>query len=105
MGALIKNLFFLVTFGVILWFGYQIFFKSDDMALTVSANSEAAIAQRDFLEQLKELRDLELDASLFDDPEFLSLTDLRVEIVDEEAGRPNPFAPVPGLKLTDESTQ
>ena len=80
MGALIKNLFFLVTFGVILWFGYQVFFNTEDMSLNVSQNSEAAIAQRDFLAQLKELRDLELDATLFANLEFLSLNNLNTKI-------------------------
>lgn len=104
MGSLIKNVFFLVTFAVILWFGYKVFFTGETAVLTDNGANPAVLAQNDFLSQLKELRDLKLDTSLFDDPEFGSLTDRRVEVVEEDAGRTNPFARVPGLNISSEAT-
>ncbi len=100
MSSLIKNAFFLVTFIALIWFAWKLFFSGEDVGLVTQQNSEALVAQQKFLNQLAELRDLHLNSDIFVDPEFISLTDPRVEIVDEEAGRENPFAPVPGLKVS-----
>lgn len=103
MGSIIKNVFFLATLGVILWFGYTLFFTDNTSVLSESARSEAVLAESEFFNQLKELRDLKLDTTIFSSEDFLSLTDRRVEVIEEEAGRSNPFARVPGLITTEEA--
>ena len=97
MSSIIKNILFLVAFVVIVWFGYIIFFKGSDNGGDVQATSQAVLEEQNFLLQLKQLRDLQLKSDLFSDPEFISLTDQRVDVIDEPAGRLDPFAPVPGL--------
>lgn len=99
MSPVIKNLFFFVTFLGIVYFGYNIFFTDDGEMLVNNSESEAIVAQNNFLAQLKQLGNLELDADIFSSSEFISLTDRRVDVVDEEVGRANPFAPVPGLLI------
>ena len=105
MSSTIKNILFLVSFVLIVWFGYIIFFKdSADTTAGDQVTSAAILDQQNFLLELKQLRDLQLKPDLFVDPEFISLTDQRVDVVDEPAGRPDPFAPVPGLiKKKDQS--
>lgn len=100
MRTLIKNVLFALSFALLLWFGYRVFFKEEPMGLDEQTQNAAVVEEQDFLARLKELRELKLESDLFDDEEFLSLTDFTVGVVDEDAGRPNPFAPVPGLSRT-----
>ena len=97
MSSIIKNILFFVTFAVIVWFGYIIFFKDSGTGIDAQVTSQAVLEQQNFLIELKQLRDLQLKSDLFSDPEFISLTDQRVDVVDEPAGRADPFAPVLGL--------
>jgi energy-coupling factor transporter ATP-binding protein EcfA2 len=98
MKALIKNIIFLVSLIALVAFGYVVFFKDDTVVLDEETLNQARLGDEEFLAKLKDLQDLDLETSLFDDEEFLSLVDHTVQVVDEEAGRPNPFAPVPGLE-------
>lgn len=100
MKTLIKNILFALSFALLVWFGYRVFFKEEPMALDEEMQNAAVVEEQDFLARLKELRELKLQNELFSDEEFLSLTDFAVGVVDEDAGRPNPFAPVPGLSRT-----
>ena len=95
MSGIIKNLIFVATLGVILWFGYIVFFKDD--GVTTTEVSQAQLDQQDFILQLQNIRTIDLKTNLFSDPVFISLVNEHVDIVREDAGRKNPFAPVPGL--------
>lgn len=103
MKSVIKNIIFLVSLAALLILGYVVFFKGDTIDIDEFAESQARIDEQEFLAKLKELQGLELDSPLFNDEEFLSLVDHTVQVVDEEAGRPNPFAPVPGLVVHEEN--
>jgi len=51
-------------------------------------------AELSLLNQMKFFR---IDATLFKDPAYLSLLDYSVTISPQGVGRPNPFAPIPGV--------
>jgi hypothetical protein len=105
MKSLFKNILFVVSLGLLIVLAYAVFWKDDAIVVDEFTESEARVNDQEFLAKLKELQDLELDSPLFDDEEFLSLVDHTVQVVDEDAGRPNPFAPVPGLVTSEaEST-
>ncbi len=59
----------------------------------------------DLVATLLALRAVRLDASLFTDPAFVSLRDYSTEIIPEPIGRPNPFAPLPGIIPAGPATQ
>ena len=99
MKSLIKNTLFLLSLALIVWFGYIVFYKEATPTLSEETQSEARLNQEEFLAKLKELEGLHLKTEFFNDKDFVSLSDYTVQVVDEEAGRPNPFAPVPGLIL------
>jgi hypothetical protein len=42
------------------------------------------------------------DTTIFSDPRFNALVDLKTAIVDEPIGRPDPFAPIPGVSATQQ---
>jgi len=52
--------------------------------------------EQDLVATLLTLRAVNLDGTIFSDPDFISLRDFSTEIVQEPVGRPNPFAPLPG---------
>lgn len=95
MKSVVKNLVLLGILGAIVWIGYRFYAQDDIDPLTGEfSSSEAALEGQLFLAQLNELRAIQFDTTLFADPRFRSLVDERPELVDEPAGRPNPFAPV-----------
>lgn len=53
---------------------------------------------------LNHIQSLRIDTSVFSDPAFQSLQDYSVAIPPESVGRPNPFAPIPGMSTTTSAT-
>ena len=51
------------------------------------------------LSLLNQIRTLRIDSALFKDPAYLSLHDFSVTIPQQNVGRANPFAPIPGMPL------
>lgn len=49
---------------------------------------------REILALLADLKKIQLDGSIFDDPKFQELQDFSRELIPEPKGRPNPFAPI-----------
>lgn len=49
------------------------------------------------LSLLNQLSSLKLDTKIFRDPVYLSLQDYSVQVPTQNVGRPNPFAPIPGV--------
>lgn len=105
MKGIVKNIIFLISLGALVFLGYLVFWKDDSIQVDEFTESQARIDEQEFIAKLKDLQDLELDSPLFEDEEFLSLVDHTVQVVDEEAGRPNPFAPVPGLSTDPAASQ
>lgn len=62
--------------------------KDSDPDSSASANR--------ILSLLNQVESLRIDATLFQNPAYLSLIDYTVDIPETPVGRPNPFAPLPG---------
>ncbi|MCX6715965.1 MAG: hypothetical protein NT077_03030 [Candidatus Taylorbacteria bacterium] len=67
--------------------------STNSMLLGAESNSVGA-AELSLLNQMKSLR---IDTTLFSDPAYISLVDYSTKITAQNVGRPNPFAPVPGV--------
>ena len=66
-----------------------------DLGFEVAAGSEAELF---FVNLAGALEPIAFDATVLTDPRFTSLVDISTAIVPETAGRPDPFAPLPGTK-------
>lgn len=78
------------------FFIYSTFIATPDAGpLTAQSVDTAQTAvEQELIGLLLELRSIQLDLSLFDNPNFRSLTDFSQELVPEPTGRSNPFSPL-----------
>ncbi len=63
---------------------------------TTAASADAQAVGGRVLSLLNQIRSLKIDTSVFKDPSYQTLRDYSVQIPQEDVGRPNPFAPLPG---------
>jgi len=86
-----------ITFGGA--FYYFVFFNVDSGAALVEGVeiSEASQTETEFVELVSQLGAITFDISIFSDPRFSGLTDIRTPISPEEAGRRDPFGLIPGV--------
>ncbi len=98
-----KRLKFLITALVLLalFFAYVYFSPGSggNEAIVPVGTGSAAVRNMpaegaEILGMLANLRSIKLDASFFENELFKGLVDFSVELEPEEAGRPNPFAPL-----------
>ena len=68
--------------------------------LQQQANQEGLAAGAQVLGLLEQIQSLRIDTGLFADPAYLTLQDYSVPIPTVGVGRPNPFAPIPGVSNT-----
>lgn len=61
-----------------------------------SASSETQAVGARVLSLLNQISSLKIDASIFDSASYQSLVDYTIAIPEQNIGRPNPFAPIPG---------
>ena len=101
--SFLKNSIVITGVALLLWAGYVTFLKKDTSvnqnAALVSENvldgdSPQAQSGREILALLLNLKSLKLDASIFNDPVFISLVDFGQNIPERSHGRTNPFAPI-----------
>lgn len=64
----------------------------------MSVNTTDPIGQ-ETLALLNQVSTLNIDTTFFDSAAYKTLRDFTVEIPAQDVGRPNPFAPVPGMNL------
>jgi hypothetical protein len=67
---------------------------------TLEAQSNGQVVGAQVLSLLNQIQSLQIDKNFFQTPAYLSLQDHTVAIPPVIVGRPNPFAPLPGIKLT-----
>lgn len=72
---------------------YSIFIGTPGSVLIEESAPAQTAVEQELIALLIELRSIKLDLSLFENPEFQSLTDFSQELVPEPVGRENPFAP------------
>jgi hypothetical protein len=70
------------------------YFSGGGAANTLLETPTTSPLSQDVLSTLSSLTVIRLDASLFDDEVFKSLTDYGVDLPTQTAGRRNPFAPL-----------
>lgn len=89
-----------VIIGVIVLLGLAYFYfqggssATSDSLLQTNGAVGVGSAELALLNQMKSIR---IDTTLFSDPAYVSLVDNSVAITPEAVGRPNPFAPIPGV--------
>jgi len=64
----------------------------------------ASLAGQDILNLLNQLRSIQIDSSVFENPAFKSLVDYRIATTAEPLGRPDPFEPLP-FEVQKQSSQ
>lgn len=91
----LKNKFVTGGIGaaVLLALVYYLWTSSGGSALLTTTEENSPMSQ-EILTTLEQLHTIKLNAAVFSDPVFASLTDFGVTIPPQNAGRRNPFAPV-----------
>lgn len=79
---------------------YYFFTKGNDApegALVQQSTPQADAVSARILSLLNQVSRLEIDTDIFDDPVYNTFRDRSIQIPPVEVGRPNPFAPIPGV--------
>lgn len=72
---------------------YFMFFAGPSENVAVVTQDDSSNVSRELVITLSNLNTIRLDASIFEDPVFISLSDFGVQIPLQNVGRRNPFAP------------
>ena len=87
----------IVAISLIAYFYYQGMTPVSSVSLeTTQATTDAQVAGSRVLGLLNQIRSLKIDTSVLQDQVYMSLKDYSVPIPQENVGRQNPFAPLPG---------
>lgn len=88
------------------WFGLSDREPSSTVLVTSESAADSSVAEQEILKLLLDMRSIQLNSSIFENPAFNSLQDFGREIIPEPVGRSNPFAPTNGTEeVTDENIQ
>lgn len=100
------NTLIVIVLTLLIAGGVYWYFSSRDAVPEPPLSAGAAVnsAQVRFQTLLNELTPITFDTSIFSDPRFNSLVDIATNVTPEPTGRPDPFAPVPGLASSEVST-
>ncbi len=74
---------------------------ASDAILQTVATPEANAASARILNLLNQIKSLKIETTIFTNPAYQTLQDYSVPIPAVPVGRPNPFAPIPGVPTTD----
>ena len=88
---------FIIVSLVIAGAAYWYFFTGTGNQPPLTASSSETSAQTKFQALVSQLQPLTFDTAIFSDPKFTALVDLATPVAPEASGRPDPFAPVPGV--------
>lgn len=70
---------------------------SNSSLVESGATPQASVASGRILNLLNQIKSLNIDVSIFKDEAYRTLVDYSVAIPSVNVGRPNPFAPIPGV--------
>ncbi len=85
----------IVVLGAVGYFVWMRAPVTPDIAIVNEGPSSEA--QAAFLTLAAQLEPVGFDASILSDPRFVALVDIKTAILPEAGGRPDPFAPLPGI--------
>lgn len=98
-----KGTFIAVIIIALLSLGAYFYFKGEPVDYSTSLetvgtpeSTEALVASNRVLSLLNQISSLEIDPSIFDSAVYNSLVDYTIAVPEQNVGRPNPFAPIPG---------
>ena len=98
--AISKNTTILIASGIVV-LGLVAYFlwmrPASEDAISVGAAGAANEAQATFLTLAAQLDPVGFDSKILEDPRFTKLVDIKTVIMPELSGRPDPFAPLPGV--------
>ena len=90
----LKNLLVIAAVVLVGALGYYLYSQNQLSTLVVSDSevaSQAAAESAAFLDRLAEIKRVDLNVDILNDPRFRSLRDNRLPVIEENVGRPNPF--------------
>jgi len=94
MSTIIQNAIVVIGLFVLAGLGYYLYVENSradlDTSSSITAN-QASIESANFLRLLAELREIELNVSIFSDSRFQSLRDNTPDVVEVPVGRENPY--------------
>lgn len=100
MKSKLKKIIIGIVVIIIIFVVYTIFFKADPESNSLLTSTQktdgSSILGQEILKAINQIKSLDLETSVFDDPVLNSLRDQSEEIIPERTGRPNPFAPLTG---------
>lgn len=97
MSKLLKNLLVALGIVVVVWIGYSAFTGDPEIPLSSTGSTlsmEAQIETQEILAKTQKLNSFSIDNDVLNDERFVSLTNFRVDLLEEPVGRVNPFATV-----------
>lgn len=74
--------------------GYLLFGTEDASSALSSSGAPVSGVEVTFLNLTAQIESVTFDTSILQDPRFRALQDLRIAVVEETTGRPDPFAPL-----------
>ncbi|MBY0110757.1 hypothetical protein K2Y00_02015 [Patescibacteria group bacterium] len=89
----------IIVLGIIVVLGalYMLFARGDSGDTVTEVTAPGSEAESAFLALTAEIGTISFNTGIFEDSRFRALRDIRTGIVPEVAGRPDPFAPLPGI--------
>ncbi len=98
MVTLIKNNILIIIFVAaaimfFAWFGMSDTVSNSNL-LVAERSEDISLADQEILKLLLDMRSIQLDSGIFENPAFSSLRDFGKNIVPEPVGRENPFIPL-----------
>ncbi len=85
-----------VVLGVVVYF---VWLRPEPVEnISIDSFGPTGQAQATFLTLAAQLQPIAFNASVLEDPRFLSLVDIKTAILPEASGRTDPFAPLAGVK-------
>ncbi len=96
-----KNWLWVLIIIVVAGLGYYYFYNNSTPAPTLTTTGMDSSVGAQVLGLLNQIQSLHIDSSIFNDPGYKTLRDFSVAIPSVNVGRPNPFAPLPGMSSTN----
>ena len=95
MSRFLQNALIFLGLALIVGLGYFLYTQNNATNLTDTENSAVSmqieLETADFLRRLNELKAIQLDDQLFDDPRFDSFMSFTAPLFDQPVGKANPF--------------
>lgn len=94
-----KSVILMLVLGILVFLAaaYVLFSPSTQGVPLSVENTPASEAEFTFITLTAQIDPVSFTPDVLSDPRFLALEDIRTLIVPEAAGRPDPFAPIPGV--------